>query len=61
MKQEDDVIIRWGSIDEKKNPRILSMFHESDWSGLLKGSKEMGKHDEVTLTMMYKNVWEGKV
>lgn len=37
------------------------MFHESDWSGLLKGSKEMGKHDEVTLTMMYKNVWEGKV
>lgn len=66
VAQDAQVTLRWckdkedGHRDDA-NSLILNIFHESHWSGLLKGSKRSGKVEELNLTMMYKDVYEGKV
>lgn len=57
VKQDHTVTIRWGK-ESGNNSSILTLFHETNYSGLVKGSRSLGKDDELKLTMMFKDVWE---
>lgn len=57
VKQDDTVTIRWGK-ESGNSSSILTLFHETNYSGLVKGSRSLGKDDELKLTMMFKDVWE---
>ena len=65
VAQNDQVTLRWckdkeDAVRDDNNSLILNIFYETNWSGLLKGAKKSGKVEELNLTMMYKDVYEGK-
>lgn len=68
VAQNDQVTLRWGKYgkssedgsQEDTSPLILNIFYETNWSGLLKGAKKSGNVEELNLTLMYKDVYEGK-